>query len=147
MKKMIISTLVMTALALCACEQKTIIPLNKLPQTGQTFLQTHFPNVNATMVIKEREGVTRTYEVHLANGFEVEFTRSGEWDHVDGNNQPVPTSILQLLPGGILTYVETAAPNLYITEVNKERKNYEIGLSNDVDLRFNNQGECIGMDD
>lgn len=113
-----------------------------LPQTAQTFLDTHFPGVEMTRGEKDHDG----YDVTLANGFEVDFLLTGEWDDVDGNYQPIPQTILDLIPESIMLYVSDNYSEQIITEINKEGYGYEIGLRNGFDLRFGSDGKFLGED-
>ena len=140
-------TLIAAASMLLACEEEKIIPANELPAAGRTFIETHFPDVETTAVVREKEGLEVDYTAYLANGFDIDFIKSGDWDDVDGHVSPVPESILALLPGNVPEYVAGTFPNLRIVEVNRERYGYEIGLSNGMELKFNSSGRLTGMDD
>ena len=56
----------------------------------------------------------------------------------------VPAAII---PEAIRQYVSTNFAGTIITKIDKERYGYDIELSNDIDLKFNDQGALIGMDD
>ena len=129
-----------------SCEKEDVISQTNLPTASQAFIRTHFPNVTVTRVVKDTEGSGIDYTVYLANGFDIDFERNGNWDDVDGHNNPVPQSILNLLPSGIVAYVSAYYNNRQIVEVNRESYGYEIGLTGDIDLRFNSQGDFIGYD-
>lgn len=130
-----------------ACEEEKIISANELPAISRTFIETHFPGIETTAIVREKEGLDVDYTVYLANGFDIDFTKSGNWDDVDGHVSPLPESILALLPKSLPEYVAGVLPNLRIIEVNRERYGYEIGLSGDMDLKFDATGRFIGMDD
>lgn len=132
---------------LIACEEEKIVSADELPAISRTFIETHFPGVETTAIVREKEGLEVDYTVYLANGFDIDFTKSGDWDDVDGHVSPLPESILALLPENLSEYVADAFPNLRIVEVNRERYGYEIGLSNGMDLKFDSNGRFIGMDD
>jgi hypothetical protein len=132
---------------LLACEEEKFIPADELPAISRTFIETHFPGVETTTVVREKEGLDVDYTVYLANGFDIDFTKSGDWDDVDGHISPVPESILALLPENLPEYVVGAFPNFQIVEVNKERYGYEISLSNGMELKFNSAGRFTGIDD
>jgi hypothetical protein len=125
------------------CRDK-IIPCQKLPEKSQTFLSTHFPDIAINQAIKEDDG---SYTAFLANGFKVEFKRNGEWDGLDGKMQPIPESVLNLIPQTIQSYIASSFPQRFINEVSKDWYGYEIGLSNDVDLEFHKNGTLREMDD
>jgi len=131
---------------LVSCEKEEVISETNLPASSQEFIKTHFPGVTVTRIVKDTEGLGIDYTVYLSNGFDIDFDKNGNWDDVDGHTNPVPQSILNLLPSGIVAYVSANHSNLQIVEVNRESYGYEIGLTGDVDLRFNSQGGFIGYD-
>jgi hypothetical protein len=130
-----------------ACNEEKLISKSELPANSVGFIETHFAGVEITAIIKETEGFSKDYTVYLANGFDIDFVKSGDWDDVDGHLSPVPESIINLLPQNIPAYVASKFPNCTINEVNKEHYGYEIGLSNDLDLKFNSNGVFLGIDD
>jgi hypothetical protein len=146
-KKTFYAALFAAAHMLIACEEEKIIPADELPTISRTFIETHFPGVETTAIVREKELLDVDYTVYLSNGFDIDFTKSGDWDDIDGHTSPLPESILSLLPKSLPEYIAGAFPNLRITEVNKERYGYEIGLSNDTDLKFDAAGRLIGIDD
>ena len=71
--------------------------------------------------------------------------KKGAWTKVDCQGMTaVPAAIV---PAAMQQYVNANFPGCVITKIDKERYGYEIELSNDVDLKFNNQGQIIGFDD
>jgi hypothetical protein len=141
------ATLLAVATTLLACEKEKIITAGEQPVAVETFIETHFPGVEVTAIVREKEGLDVDYTVYMANGFEIDFTKSGDWDDVDGRTLPIPESILALLPKTLTEYVTGTFPNLWIVEVNQERYGYEIGLPNGLDLAFDSNGRFIGWDD
>ncbi|MDR1346280.1 MAG: PepSY-like domain-containing protein [Bacteroidales bacterium] len=134
---------VLLAALFFGCEDR-IVPSQKLPAKSQTFLKSHFSDATINQVIKDNDG---SYTVFLANGFQVEFKRNGEWDDVDGKMQPIPESVLNLIPQSIYAYIVSSFSQVFINEVSKEWYGYEIGLSNDLDLEFRKDGTLRNLDD
>lgn len=126
----------------CDDDDDQVIQKTDLPQVSQQFLDTHFPGIDTRLVEKDND----SYDVHLSNGFKVEFNHSGEWDDVDGGQQAIPQSILDLLPQSISSYVNEHYSGQSIIEVNKEAYGFEIELTNGLDLRFSANGEFTGID-
>ncbi|GHS88343.1 hypothetical protein FACS1894201_09770 [Bacteroidia bacterium] len=148
MKKILFFAAILTFSAMfTACEKKAMISEAQLPPSSKIFIQTHFPEVAVTSIVKETDGFEKDYTIYLANGFDVEFDRKGNWDNVDGHISAVPQSILDLLPAGIISYVTTNFSQYQIVEINKERYGYEIGLNGEIDLNFNTDGSFRGYDD
>jgi hypothetical protein len=129
--------------AFCSCEKEEMITESGLPATSREFIDVHFPEVGISMIIKETETFSADYTVYLANGFEIDFTKSGDWDDVDGKYTAIPGSILDLLPQSIPEYVNNTMRDCYIVEVNKEHYGYEIELSNKIELKFNSKGGIV----
>ena len=85
-----------------------------------------------------------TYEAQLVDGTQVEFDKDGNWDKVDCNLNAVPTA---LIPASIAAYVHSNFPDCFIVKIDKERYGFEIELSNDLELKFNKQGQLLYIDD
>jgi hypothetical protein len=60
---------------------------------------------------------------------------------------PLPQSVLNLLPVGISQYVGTSFPNTQIVSVNQEHYGYEIELDSRLELEFNSSGVLISIGD
>ncbi|MDR1557305.1 MAG: PepSY-like domain-containing protein [Tannerellaceae bacterium] len=144
---MFFATMLAFSAMFASCDKEEVISETKLPASSQEFIKTHFPNVAVTCVVKETDGVEKDYTVYLANGFDIDFERNGNWDDVDGHINPLPQSVLSLLPAGISEYVSVNFKDYKIVEANKERYGYEIGLNGEIDLKFNGNGGFIGYDD
>ena len=144
-KVMFFATMCVASVMFVSCNEKAILE-SGLPASSRTFLQTHFPNEAVTHVTMENEGFGKEYTAYLTNGFSVVFGKKGDWDKI--RFEPMPQSVLDLLPAGIVEYVATAFPNnSEIVKVSKERKGYEIGLNGKTKLKFNTTGKFIGYDD
>ncbi|MDR1739825.1 MAG: PepSY-like domain-containing protein [Bacteroidales bacterium] len=141
------AALLFAASMFISCEDEKIIEESKLPALSKQFLKTHFNGTATTHIIKDIDGFNRSYTVYLENGFEIDFSRKGDWDEVEGHLKAVPQSILDLLPAGILQYVNQTYPDMEITKVNKESYGYDIGLNNDIEIEFNSSGKFIKFDD
>ncbi len=135
------------ALALfVSCDKEEVISESKLPSSSREFLKTHFAGVAITHIVCDKELFDKDYSVYLANGFEVDFVKSGAWDEVDGHASALPQSVIELLPAGIAQYVNATFPDYKIVTVNKEHFGYEIELNGDIELEFNSNGEFTRMD-
>ena len=118
----------------------TPIPVEQLPEAVRTFVQTNFKDQKILYAEKD----WNTYECRLADGTKIEFTKKGAWKKIDRKTAAVPAGIV---PETIQEYVKANFSGCVVTKTDKERYGYEIGLSNDIDLKFNHQGVLIGMDD
>ncbi len=145
MKKILVSlTLIIAAFVVIGCtDHDKFIKLEQTPATAQNFIQLHFPNIEISYVKQDHD----SYEVRFSNGYEVDFDRKGEWDNVDCHQQAVPESIIALIPAGIPQYVATNFPSTSICQIDKERNQYDIELTNGLELTFNAEGRFLRMDD
>ena len=146
MKKFGILFAVAVVLNMTACaEKKTAITVNQLPQPAQTLLTTYFSDLQVAMAVKETEMGETEYIVSYTDATQVKFNKKGEWKEVDRPmGKTVPDGIV---PAQILTYVTTTFPNTTIQEIDKDRRGYDVKLSNRMEIEFNNQFLPIEMDD
>ncbi len=150
-KLMTIAALFCTISTFASCEKIEVITEADLPTKSQTFLKTHFDGVGIISIIKETDGLEKDYKVNLENGFTVDFTRSGDWDEVDGHNTVLPESVLALLPAGIGSYVNQYHEGKFIVKVSRDRtgfdKGYDVKLNGGIELEFNDSGVLVEYDD
>lgn len=123
----------------CFADDKPI-PVEKLPAAAKTFVQDNFTGKKILFAQKD----WRTYECYLDDGTQIDFRKDGTWDKVDCKMAAVPEAII---PAAIQNYVKANFPDIVITKIDKERHGYDVELSNSMELKFNQQGAIIGMDD
>ena len=86
----------------------------------------------------------KSYEVMLADGTKVEFNRNGEWKEVDCRHSSVPTPIV---PAQIMKYVKANYPDVKVMKIERDRIDYELRLSNRLELTFDTKFNIIDIDD
>ena len=121
-----------------------IIPVEQLPAAAKTFVKQYFPNSTISYATKDAEFSGTKYEARLADGTEIDFDKKGNWDKVDCKMKAVPAA---LVPAAIAQFVKANHPDAVITKIDKERYGYEIELSNDLELKFNKNGQLTAIDD
>lgn len=126
---------------------KKRIDYAELPDAVKEFVVTHFTGEDAvTDVKKDNDSYNVYFETHKA-----EFSIDGDWESVDGTyknqSNPVPESVLALIPAKIIEYVVAEYPDTKVVEVDKEKKKnslvgYEIQLndSKNTELKFDREG-------
>ena len=130
-------------LFLVSCGDKAVAP-TQLPPEIQSFVQQTFPGQAITFANKDRELFGSKYEVVLADGTQIDFDSDNTWDKIESRTNPVPAA---LIPAPIATYVSTNFAAVPIVKIDKERYGYEIELANDLELKFNQQGALMEVDD
>ena len=117
---------------------------NSLPKTAQQFLKKNFSDRQVVLIEKDVQFLGVKYEVTLNDGSELNFDTNGEWTKIDCIHQAIPTSAI---PETIYNYVSAKFPAASIVEINKGHRIIKVELSNNIDLRFNMQGQIVGYDD
>lgn len=112
------------------------IEFGKLPESAQTFLNTHFVGLTPTKIKKDNDG----YGVEYADKTEVEFDLLGSWYKVEVEKGGVSQSVLALLPQKLLIYISSNYPSSLVESVKNKVSIYEIELNNDTDLVFDKEG-------
>lgn len=120
------------------------ISVNQLPQTAQQTLKNHFAGKKVAMA-KVEGLIDKDYDVIFTNGEKIEFDRKGEWKEIDCKLSAVPT---KLIPQQIQSYVKENYAGNKIIKIEKDRRKgeYEIELSNGIEITFNKQFVVIDID-
>jgi hypothetical protein len=144
--KKFISTFAVLLLALSVACAKTDRPVKvtELPTAAQTFLKSYFAESEVSFAKLDDEFVYKEYEVMLADGTKIEFDGDGEWHNVDCKAYAVPAAIV---PEQIKAYVEGNYPGVKIMKIDRDRRDYEISLSNRLELTFDKKFNLVDIDD
>lgn len=121
----------------------TPITVSQLPQTAQTMLKNYFKNKKVALATMEKGVFDRSYEVIFIDGDKVEFDRSGNWKEIRRKTSAVPNS---LIPSKITAYVRANYPNAKVVEIERDGKEYDVKLSNRIELTFNKKFKLIDID-
>lgn len=131
-------------IGLTSCEKESVVPETDLPKAAQEYLSTHFNGLNVIQVIKDREGLRKSYDVYLAEGFELEFNKSGAVVSIKNNrNNPLPGSVV---PAKILEYVNSNFPDDHVVSWELDDNFQEIELNTGMELKFSKSGDFIRID-
>jgi hypothetical protein len=129
-------------ISLISCDKESIISSPDLPNEVTSFISKHFPNKSIIQVIKDKDGLIKTYDVILSDNLSLEFNRKREIIDIDGVGQ-LPNSVI---PAKILEYVKTNYPDNFITDWELDDRNQQIQLNNGIDLEFNMKGDFLRID-
>ncbi|MBO5687726.1 MAG: PepSY-like domain-containing protein [Alistipes sp.] len=119
------------------------ITREQLPATAQQFLQEYFPKAEVTAAHEDGHIVQREYDVMLDDGTHIQFAADGRWLEVESRGA-LPRGIV---PPSIVTYTAKHYPSLTITRIERSRREWEVGLSNGVEIKFNRRFSVISIDD
>lgn len=127
---------------LSSCDKEVIIPASELPVEINSYITTHFSSNTILQVVKDRDGLTKTYDVILSDNLQLEFNRKKEIIAIDGTKR-LPDSVI---PEKIRQYVKTNYPSEFITGWELDNKNQQVQLNIGLELLFTMNGDFIRID-
>lgn len=119
------------------------INVNELPAKAQTLLSTHFKGQKVMLATIESGVVSRSYDVVLRNGTKLEFDKKGNLTEIDCKQGIVPS---QLIPQPIKNYLKENYRGEAVRKIELNKKEYEVELTNGIDLTFNKHFQLIDID-
>jgi hypothetical protein len=127
-----------------SADNDKIINKNQLPAQAQQFISEHFNGVDFSYAKEERDILKKSYEVRLVNGVKIEFSDKGVWEEVDCQFSEVPAEII---PAAIKKYVNDNFAGEKVISIERNRYNYEVKLSNRLELKFDKDLNIYDIDD
>jgi hypothetical protein len=146
MKRIILSltVLIMATGAVFADDDKPIT-VEQLPPAAREFIADYFSDVKVAYAKMEDEFFeSKSYEVVFTNGSKVEFDSKGEWKDVDCKFAQAPEGIV---PQQITNYVSDNYPDAKIIGIDRDRRDYEVDLSNGLEMTFDLKFNLTEIDD
>ena len=119
------------------------INVNELPAKAQTLLSKHFKGQKVMLATIESGVVSRSYDVVLRNGTKLEFDKKGNITEIDCKQGIVPS---QLIPQPIKNYLKENYRGETVRKIELNKKEYEVELTNGIDLTFNKHFQLIDID-
>ncbi len=145
MKKIMMSLMaVIMGLNTVSADNEKGISVSQLPKTAQTFLTKHFKNAKIAMVTSELDWMGKEYNVIFADGSKIEFDKSGNWENIDCGRNSVPEAVI---PASIAKYVKDTFTGSKIVEIDVDKRDYEVELSNGAEIVFDKKFNVVGMSD
>lgn len=126
-----------------AADNDKPIEVSQLPAAAQQTISKHFSGKKVAMAKQETGLLERSYDVVFTTGEKVEFDRKGNWTEIDCKLSSVPTA---LVPSKIASYVKTNYPDTKILKIEKDKNEYEVKLSNRMEITFNKSFQVIDID-
>lgn len=119
------------------------INVNELPAKAQTLLSKHFKGQKVMLATIESGVVNRSYDVVLRNGTKLEFDKKGNLTEIDCKQGIVPS---QLIPQPIKNYLKENYRGEAVRKIELNKKEYEVELTNGIDLTFNKHFQLIDIE-
>ena len=145
MKKftLILAFLLTLSFASLRADNEKVIHLNQFPTTAQQLIKQHFGDKKVAVSKVETDMLSKSYEVIFTDGDKVEFDGKGNWEEIDCRFSSVPAGII---PAPIMNYVKENYPDTIIKKIEKDRREYEVKLSNRVELSFDMEFNLTDID-
>lgn len=119
------------------------IAVTQLPASAQQFIKKHFAGNQVAFAKMEKDWFSKSYDVTFTNGNKLEFDEKGEWTEVDCKYTSVPAAIV---PKAIADYVAQNYKDVRILKIDRDTRDYEVKLSNRLELKFDLQFNLIDID-
>lgn len=142
--KTILFASVFAAMFFFGCEKEEVVAATDLPQSAKDFISTHFVGSAITSVVEERNILEKTYDVVLNNGTSLDFDKNGDCREIDGNSNKLPDSVI---PTKLLEYVQANYKTDYIVSWEKDGKQQDIELSNQLELKFDKDSNFLRVEE
>lgn len=145
MKKYIALALALGAASLTPllADNDKIVTLQELPKVAKTFVQKFFSTQTPSLITLDNDIVSKTYEVTYPDGTRIEFDGKGNWQEVEVRQSTIPAGIV---PQVIQNDVVSRFPGQSVLHIERNRRGFEIELSNGIELEYNRQGKLLRTD-
>lgn len=146
MKKILLTLIAIFSIGIfvASADNDKIINKSQLPAQAQQFIDAHFAGINLTYAKEECNIFFNSYEVRLADGTKIEFSSKGNWEEVDCRFGEVPAAIV---PQAIKDYIDKNFKGEKVLVIEKDRNDYEVKLSNRLELKFDKDFNIYDIDD
>ena len=125
-------------------DSERLITVDKLPVAAQKFLKTHFADQPLTYAKVDGYMFDVDYEVRLTDGTKIDFDRKGNWTNVERKTVALPE---KLVPTKIAEYVAKHYAGSKVVKIERNKRSFEVELSNGLELTFDTRYNLINVDD
>lgn len=145
MKLHVLLTAAVLTLGMTACASETIThDAAELPEKAHNIITQNFSSAISVIKVEKSMGKVKEYEVTLTDGSVIEFNGDCEWESVmTPPNIPVPEG---LVPTNIAKFVAEKHAGTFIDGIERDKKGFEVDLSNQVEIHFDPSGNFISYD-
>lgn len=119
------------------------IKVTELPAKAQMVLSQHFKNQKVAFASIESGIIDKNYDVVMQNGTKLEFDKKGNVKEIDCKQGAVPE---KLIPQAIYTYLQENHSGQTVRKIEFNKNEYEVELSNGLDITFNKHFLVIDID-
>lgn len=142
MKKLAYVLLLMSTWFIPACESQKVLAENDIPAAITTYVNTHFPSSKILQAVKDKEGLSKSYDVILEGNITLEFNKKHEVTSIESSSA-LPDSVI---PEKILSYIKANYPGNHIVQWELDDNRQQVELNNKLELEFNKAGDFLRID-
>ena len=143
MKKLFLLLVSVFTMQVAMADNDKPVTFEQLPQAAQAFIKQNFADREIAFAKVDKDWFDATYDVLFTNGEKLEFNKKGEWQDIKCRATKVPDGIV---PERIMQYVVQTYPEAAIWELKRDKRSYEVELSNMVELKFDLNFNIIDLD-
>ncbi len=152
MKKALLKSMLVALLSICTLSASAAtltsddkpIQYSQLPKAAQLFVKKHFADRKVAVTKMDKDLFDRDYTVIFSTGEKIEFDGNGKWTDISNPNSAV---VAKFVPAPITKYVNANFKNASITEIERDKKGYEVKLNNGREIKFNKKFQVTDIDD
>ena len=116
-------------------------------ETINDFVTTYFPQEEVLALIKDGLDYDVTLTDYTKIGFDGNIFGRLKWDEVDCTHTSYTTVPDALVPAEIAAYMRRMHDTQNIVKIARDRRNWEITLSNGLEVEFNKNFQVTDFDD
>ena len=144
MKKIVTLLMSLAFFATIANADDRPIDYEQLPSAATSFIEADFPMQTISYITKDMDLLDTAYNVHFANGLEIEFNSKGEWKEISCATSPIDS---KYIPRQIIDAVATRWPGEKFKKIERYKYGYEVELTNHLELKFDKMYRLTEIDD
>lgn len=120
------------------------IKKHRIPPRIEVFLKIHFAKYEIEKLKYDAED--KECKVKYTNGYKIEFDKNGNWVEIGSDYQPLPKSVIELLPRNALLYISRNYRRKIILKIKRKSFGYKVKLLDASDLLFDKNGHFLKKD-
>ena len=144
MKKIVTLLMSLAFFATIANADDRPIDYEQLPSAAKSFIEADFARQTISYITKDMDLLDTAYNVHFANGLEIEFNSKGEWKEISCATSPIDS---KYIPRQIIDAVATRWPGEKFKKIERYKYGYEVELTNSLELKFDKMYRLTEVDD
>ncbi len=143
MKKLFLVLVCVCTMQVVMADNDKPVTVEQLPKTAQTFIKQHFSGLQVALAKVDKDWFDTTYDVIFTNGDKLEFNKNGEWTELTCKQSTVP---VKAVPASIQKFLNERYPDAKVLVIEKDRYEYEVRLSNSMEVKFDLNFNVIDLD-